>query len=87
MDMTQDTAQAPLSDSEIVAETFQAIRVRELKTVDEVKAVMLERFPDIDDERRQACLVKLATILCRANEDLFNPEKQRALRGGKMGGR
>lgn len=59
--------QHDISNNEIIAGTIQAIRVRELREVDQVKEVMLERFPGISDERRQECLVELATILCKAN--------------------
>ena len=65
------TDQQDISNIEIVAETFRVIRARELREVEQVKAVMLEQFPDISDERRQECLVELATILCKANPEVL----------------
>lgn len=82
--MTNDTLPDPISDIEIIAETFQAIRTREFKTVDQVKEFMLESFPEIDEERRQGCLVKLANMLCQANAEAFSPEKQRRLKGSRL---
>jgi hypothetical protein len=66
-----------ISNAEIIAETFQAIRVQELKKVEQVKAVMLERFPNISDERRQECLVDLATIMCKANPEVFSSKTRK----------
>lgn len=72
--------QAPISNSEIIAETFQAIRVQQLHTVDQVKELMGERFPEISDERRQECLVELAGILCKANAEIFAPSQRQKMR-------
>lgn len=72
--------QEPISNSEIIAETFQAIRVQQMHTVEQVKEVMLERFPEISDARRQECLVDLAGILCKANADIFAPSQRQKMR-------
>jgi hypothetical protein len=73
------TQTAELSNSEIVAETFQAIRVRELTRVGQVRDVMAELFPQIDAERRQECLVELANVLCSANAEVLAPAQRRRL--------
>lgn len=74
-----DPTQAPLSNTEIVAHTFQAIRVRELKRVSQVKEVMAELFPEIDEVRRQQCLVELANVLCSANAEVLSPAQRQRL--------
>lgn len=70
-----------LSDEEIVVETFQAIRVHDLKRAEQVKDLMTERFPDISQERRDSCLVRLATILVEANQEVLSPGQQQQWRG------
>lgn len=76
--MTDQPARpAALSDSEIIAETFQAIRVQEFKNVDQVKQLMKERFPDVSETRRHECLVKLANLLVEANQELLTNEQRK----------
>ena len=70
-----------LSDEEIVAETFQAIRVHDLKRAEQVKSLMTELFPEISQERRDTCLVKLATIVVEANQEVLSPGQQQQWRG------
>lgn len=52
-----------LSDFEIVAELFRAARDLELTSAQQVIRECRRMFPDLSDERRQACLLKLADLL------------------------
>lgn len=59
-----------VSDSEVLADIFQAIRVREISNVPAVKELFVELFPDMPAERQEHCLVKLANMLVHANPEI-----------------
>ena len=61
--LVDDRASSKLSDFEIVAELFRAARNLELTTAQQVIRECRRMFPDLSDERRQACLLKLADLL------------------------
>ena len=52
-----------LSDMEIVAYLFQALRAQGMRTAKQVQAECQRLFPDLSDERQQACLGLLAQKL------------------------
>ena len=52
-----------LSDSEIVAYLFQAIRVRQLRTAKQVQDLCKGLFPDLSDDRTRDCLLQLAQAM------------------------
>lgn len=52
-----------LSDSEIVAYLFRAIRAQDLRTGAQVLEACAQMFPDLPGDRRQACFGQLAVAL------------------------
>lgn len=52
-----------LSNAEMVAYLFQALRAQGMKTAKQVHAECERLFPDIDPGRRQECMVQLAKCL------------------------
>lgn len=52
-----------LSDTEIVAYLFQAIRVRQLRTAKQVQDLCKTMFPDLEPDRSRDCLGQLAKAM------------------------
>lgn len=70
--------QSPVTDFEIMADTFRVIRNEQLSSVEQVRRAMREMFPDIPEERRQKCLSTLADRLIKANPDVRPPSRRRS---------
>lgn len=51
---------AELTDGEIVAHLFQALRAQSIKTAEQVQAACKRMFPDLPAERASQCLKQLA---------------------------
>ena len=64
MNVVHDTRpSAELSDTEVVAYLFQAIRARSLRTAAQVQQECQRLFPDLPEERQRQCYGQLAQAL------------------------
>ena len=68
-----------MEDMEIVAELFQAIRVRQINNVKQVETAFDELFPEVDEERKKRCMLELAMRLCKSNSEVLEPQQRKRL--------